>query len=248
MHRYVSSTRRQLLVLMAACSLFAAGCGGDKEELPQASIQSDSVAGSATQSVRGKIDNEPVTLTANGQEFQSPARSQDEFFQEVVIKTSVGSIRIRLNAEKAPRTVDNFLYNYVDNGFYDQTVFHYVDQGYMIAGGGYDSDLREKKARTPIPCEANNGLKNNRGTVAMARHPDFANSATSQFFINLVDNPSLDYRPTEDNTVNGYCVFGEVIGGMDVVDKIAAVNVHDRGDFVNTPVQPVIIESIIRVK
>ncbi|MFW6114386.1 MAG: peptidylprolyl isomerase, partial [bacterium] len=100
----------------------------------------------------------------------------------------------------------------------------------------------------PIPCEADNGLSNQRGTIAMARLPDFANSATSQFFINVVDNPDLDYRPNETDSINGYCVFGEVISGMDVVDQIAQSPVHEKNGLVNTPVQPVIIESVTRTK
>jgi cyclophilin family peptidyl-prolyl cis-trans isomerase len=127
-------------------------------------------------------------------------------------------------------------------------VFHFVEQGYLIAGGGYTADLIEKPASTPIPCEASNGLSNKRGTVAMARHPDFAHSATSQFFINLADNPSLDYRPSADETGNGYCVFGEVIEGMDTVDRIASTAVQDRGEFVKTPIKAIVIKSISRVK
>jgi cyclophilin family peptidyl-prolyl cis-trans isomerase len=236
-----------LLLLMAACPLMT-GCGTNAGDLPAASIPATATSHSGSLRATGKVDAEPYALTPNGQEFQSPARSLDEFYPEVVIKTSQGDVRVRLNAEKSPRTVDNFLCNYADSGFYEQTVFHFVEQGYLVAGGGYTADLKEKQTHTPIPCEANNGLSNKRGTLAMARHPDFAHSATSQFFINLVDNPSLDYRPSEDETVNGYCVFGEVIEGMDTIDRIAQVAVRDRGDFVKTPAEPILIESISRVK
>lgn len=238
------------VIIVLTVGLLAGGCGTRTGDVPAASIPGpEGPAGSGGKTpAHLKLDNEPLTLVANNQEFQSPARAQDEFFPEVDIVTSLGTIRVRLNAERAPRTVDNFLYNYVDAGFYDQTVFHYVEQGYLIAGGGYSVDLQEKPAGTPIPCEANNGLSNRRGTVAMVRQPDFAHSATSQFFINVVDNPALDYCPRPDNAVNGYCVFGEVVAGLDVVDRIAAVPVHQQGDFPNTPTTPVVIMSITRVR
>ena len=155
--------------------------GGLRERagsLPSASIP-DSASAARNRISPEHVDIEPVALVPDGQAFQSPARSQDEFYPEVLIKTSLGDIRVRLNAEKSPRTVDNFLYNYVEEGFYDQTVFHFVEQGYLLAGGGYTPQLEEKPTRTPIPCEANNGLTNRRGTIAMARHPDFIHSATS---------------------------------------------------------------------
>jgi len=236
-----------LLFLVALCSL-SAGCGQSGDELPTASIQTTAASQTGARSGSGLLDAEPYALEPFGQEFQSPARALADFHPEVLITTSLGTIRVRLDAERSPRTVDNFLYNYVDSGFYDKTIAHFVEAGYLIAAGGYTADLHEKPAGTPIPCEANNGLSNQRGTIAMARHPDFAHSATSQFFINLADNPSLDYQPTDDGTVNGYCVFGEVIEGWEIVEQIAAVAVHDRGEFVKTPVEPVVIESITRVK
>ena len=246
MHVFSNRTHPVLIVVLTLGPLLA-GCGKESGSLPSASIP-DSSSAVRNRIFPGHVDIEPVALVPDGQAFQSPARSQDEFYPEVLIKTSLGNIRVRLNAEKAPRTVDNFLYNYVEDGFYDQTVFHFVEQGYLLAGGGYTPQLEEKPTRTPIPCEANNGLTNARGTIAMARHPDFIHSATAQFFINLVDNPSLDHRPSDDGTVNGYCVFGEVVEGMDIVDRIGSVATHDRGGFVKTPVEPVVIESIRRVK
>jgi peptidyl-prolyl cis-trans isomerase A (cyclophilin A) len=122
-------------------------------------------------------------------------------------------------------------------------VFHYVEKGFMLAGGGYTADLQPKETRAFIRSEANNGLKNKRGTIAMVRQPDHADSATSQFFINLVDNPGLNRGQTEETDKDGYCVFGEVVEGMDVVDRIAEVPVTDRGVFPNTPVTPVVINS-----
>ncbi len=236
------------LLLWMAVGPWILGCGADQGELPTASIPATPTSNSDALRALGKADVEPYALTPDNREFQSPARAMEDYYPEVVIKTSQGDLRVRLNAEKSPRTVDNFLYNYVANGYYDQTVFHFVEQDYLIAGGGYTAELVEKPTSTPIPCEANNGLSNKRGTVAMVRHPDFAHSATAQFFINLVDNPSLDYRPSDDETGSGYCVFGEVIEGMDTVDKIASVAVQDRGDFEKSPVTPIVIESITRTR
>ncbi len=238
------------LIVVLTIGLFLSGCGRRTGDVPTASMPGTGAAPASTgkSPAHAKLDNEPLTLVANNQEFQSPARAQDEFFPEVDVTTTLGDFRIRLNAERSPRTVDNFLYNYVGTGFYDQTVFHYVEQGYLIAAGGYTADLQEKPVGTPIPCEANNGLSNRRGTVAMVRQPDFAPSATSQFFINLGDNPALDASPQVDGSVAGYCVFGAVIAGLDVVDRIAAVPVHQQGDFPNTPVTPVVITSIRRAQ
>jgi cyclophilin family peptidyl-prolyl cis-trans isomerase len=165
-------------------------------------------------------------------------------FPEVVIKTSAGDVRVRLNAERAPVTVENFLDNYVDRGFYNNTIFHHVDPGYVLAGG-YTPDLEPKEVRAPIWNEAANGLKNLRGTVTMSRSPEYANSATSQFFINVTPAPSLDYDESSGN--DGYCVFGEVVEGMDVVDRISKSKVHASGDFPQLPVEAVIISSIERV-
>ena len=239
-------------VIFATLALLLPGCGSGSDDLPTASIPSREGPVSNPVAAGGRVDQEPVKLVpfgrSSGQEFQSPAQSQQEFFPVVVIRTNLGDIRVKLNGDKSPRTVINFLENYVDVGFYDGTVFHFVESGYMIAGGGYTSSLEAKPTQPPIPCEANNGLSNKRGTIAMARHPDFAHSATSQFYINVVDNLSLDCQATEGDGLNGYCVFGEVIEGMDIVDKISQVPVHDQGDFMNTPVQRLIVETIARVQ
>ena len=137
----------------------------------------------------------------------------------VELHTNLGLIRIELDAEKAPISVENFL-GYVRRGHYDGTVFHRVIPTFMVQGGGFTPDNRQKPTRAPIAIESNNGLKNNRGTIAMARTMD-PNSATAQFFINVVDNDFLNYRaPTSQGY--GYAVFGQVISGMDVVDKIRA--------------------------
>jgi cyclophilin family peptidyl-prolyl cis-trans isomerase len=160
----------------------------------------------------------------------------------VVLDTSLGVIRIKLYPQQAPDTVANFL-RYVDDKFYDNTVFHRVIPAFMIQGGGYDVDLREKKGRPPIKNEAANGLSKRRGTIAMARTvaPD---SATSQFYINVKDNVFLDRAKAADGV--GYCVFGEVVAGMDVVDKIKAVATGTKGPHANVPIVNVVIKSIRR--
>ncbi len=245
--RWQNSTNRWWTGLVLVGWLVWAGCGGG-QDVPTASLSGAPQDSTSTSETNTRKD--PVTLAASGSggEFQSPAQSTEELRPEVVIQTNLGAIRLRLDWEKAPRTVANFLYNYVETGFYDQTVFHYVENGYLIAGGGYATDLQEKPTQPPIPCEADNGLSNRRGTVALARHPGFAGSGTSQFFINLVDNSGLDYQPGHPDGVNGYCVFGEVIEGLDVVDKIAQVPVQTKNGMNNTPVEPVVVESVIRVK
>jgi len=158
----------------------------------------------------------------------------------VVLNTSLGEIKLELDAEKAPVTVKNFL-AYVDGGFYDGTVFHRVIPGFMIQGGGMTADMGQKQTRAPIENEADNGLKNDRGTVAMARTAD-KDSATSQFFINLKDNEFLNHGARDF----GYAVFGRVVEGMDVVDKIAAVPTGSKGMHQNVPAEPVLIKSARR--
>ncbi len=163
---------------------------------------------------------------------------------KVRLSTSMGDIVIELYAQDAPKTVANFL-TYVMDGFYDgndgngATIFHRVVPGFVIQGGGLTSELIQKATREPIVNEADNGLKNTRGTVAMARTSD-PDSATSQFFINLADNDFLDYVEGQND---GYAVFGKVIEGMDVVDNIAAVETHTVGQYENVPVEPIIINS-----
>lgn len=156
----------------------------------------------------------------------------------VLLSTSEGDITLQLDAEKAPKTVANFL-AYVKSGHYDGTIFHRVIAGFMIQGGGLAPDMKEKAAKAPIALESRNGLKNDRGTIAMAR-TSVPDSATAQFFINLVDNPRLNY-PNPDG--HGYAVFGRVTEGMDVVDKIRAVPTGNAGSHQNVPVKPVLIRS-----
>lgn len=161
----------------------------------------------------------------------------------VELKTSMGNIVLELNAQAAPVTVKNFL-GYVQEGFYDGTIFHRVWPGFMIQGGGYTAELEEKQTRTPIINEANNGLGNVRGTISMARKND-PDSATCQFFINHVDNRPLDYVNASNP---GYAVFGKVIEGMDAVDAIASVKTTTQRDKIGKilqkiPVKPILIKS-----
>lgn len=163
---------------------------------------------------------------------------------QVTMRTSLGSIQIELDAERAPQTVDNFL-AYVDQQFYDGTLFHRVIADFMIQGGGYDRHDQRQTTLPPIPNEADNGLKNLRGTIAMARTRAI-DSATSQFYINLVDNPSLDHRGPQPDRY-GYAVFGRVMSGMDVVDRIGRRRTLVKSTlFRSYPDPPVIIESIRR--
>ena len=158
----------------------------------------------------------------------------------VELKTNRGTIVLELYPDKAPKTVANFL-QYVKDGQYTGTVFHRVIDGFMIQGGGFDKDMRQKPTRAPVENEAANGLKNDVGTIAMARTPD-PHSASAQFFINLKNNDFLNFRePTPQGY--GYTVFGKVVAGMDVVEKIATVPTGNAGPHHNVPREPVIIES-----
>jgi len=159
----------------------------------------------------------------------------------IKLNTNHGTIVLELDAAKAPNTVANFM-QYAKDGYYDGTIFHRVINGFMIQGGGMEPGMKEKQTRASIQNEANNGLPNARGTVAMARTPD-PHSASAQFFINLADNDFLNFRAeTPDGW--GYCVFGKVTEGMDVVDKIKGVETGNQGHHQDVPVEDVVIESV----
>ena len=160
---------------------------------------------------------------------------------QVLMTTTVGPITLELDADSAPKTVDNFL-SYVVSGFYDGTIFHRVIDNFMIQGGGFDADMGQKATEAPIENEANNGLTNLRGTIAMARTQD-PHSATAQFFINVNDNDFLNH--TGENMQGwGYAVFGKVAEGEDVLDKIRCVQTGSQAGHQDVPVEPIIIESI----
>ena len=223
MRCYCKST---LVCLSVFALVIAAGCGGDADD-PAASIKG------------------PDAKSAAPEETDSASASKtptDPLHPVVLIDTSHGKITVELDAELAPLTVDNFL-SYVNDGHYDQTIFHRIVKGQGIIGGGYTEDRKEKKTEGTVRNEADNDLKNERGTIAMARQPDAMDSATCQFFFNLSDNPELDYK---NRTLSGYgyCVFGKVTDGLDVVDKIGKVEVHNIDLFEQIPVETVTIKSI----
>lgn len=223
-------------LLGALMWLGTAGCGGDGEP-----------ASATPAAIDGSEDGQSQSA-GQGSGSTAGRPTPDPLHPVVVIDTSLGEITVRLDREKAPLTVDNFL-AYVDSGHYDQTIFHEVikDHPRLILGGAVTPERKEKKARTPIYNEARNGLKNRRGTIAMARQADAIHSATCYFFLNLTDNELLDHK---DGTLEGYgyCVFGTVVGGMDVAEKIGSVAVHDTERFERIPVEPVVIRSIRRVR
>lgn len=169
----------------------------------------------------------------------------------VVIETSLGNITLELDRENARETVDNFL-GYVDRGFYDGTIIHQVFPGAVILGGMFTPDLTEKKPGAPIRNQADNGLKNVRGTIGMARDPAIIDSATSGFFINVKDNPNYDHVPDPQGNYDrpedyGYCVFGKVVQGMEVAERISNVETQDRPDFEKIPAETVLIKTVRRM-
>ena len=159
----------------------------------------------------------------------------------ILMTTTVGRMTLELDADNAPKTVENFL-SYVSSGFYDGTIFHRVINNFMVQGGGFTADMEQKATQAPIENEANNGLKNARGTIAMARTQD-PHSATAQFFINVQDNDFLNH--TGENMQGwGYAVFGKVTEGEDVLDKIRCVQTGSQAGHQDVPVEPIIIESV----
>lgn len=209
-----------------------ASCGGETpDRTPQ--VQEDAPAASAAASAADGAANgtsAPVADAATG--------------VGVVLSTNLGDIELLLDDEKAPLSVANFL-AYADSGHYEGTIFHRVISGFMVQGGGFDQSLQQKATQDPIENEAANGLKNVKYSVAMAR-TGVVNSATSQFFINVVDNAFLDHRDTSSAGF-GYAVFGQVVAGQDVVDQIAATQTGAAGRFpTDVPVEPIIVQGVSR--
>ena len=163
----------------------------------------------------------------------------------IIIETSKGTMKAELWADKAPKTVENIL-QYVDSGYYDGLVFHRIIKGFMIQGGGFDLRMEKKATKDPVKNEARSDVRNERGTLSMARTMD-VDSGTSQFFVNHADNAALDHRDKTDQGY-GYCVFGELIDGLDVLDAIAGVKTGVMGGYRDIPVEPVVIKSIRRVE
>lgn len=219
--------RRIVLIVWAVCLAgltAAAGCKGKQNDVQEPAEETSEAGSSVDEAAADK---------------EAPADNP-----RVIIETSMGSITLELFSGKAPVTVKSFL-SYVDKEYYDGTIFHRIMSGFMIQGGGFEPGMKKKQTDPPIKNEAGNGLSNERGTVAMAR-TDIVDSATSQFFINHADNSKLDHK---DETVTGfgYCVFGKVVEGMDIVDKIADVPTKTTGSFKNVPVDDVVIKSVKRV-
>lgn len=173
----------------------------------------------------------------------SPVAGWAQDATQVNFDTSVGNFTLELYPDKAPKSVENFV-QYVKDKHYNGTIFHRVIDGFMVQGGGFTADMKQKSTRAPIPLEAKNGLKNDRGTIAMARTND-PHSATAQFFINVVDNPNLN-APAPDG--NGYAVFGKVVSGMETIDKIRAVPTGNKSMFQNVPITPIVINSATLAK
>ena len=207
------------------------------------------LAGGSAVSAQDGLEMPPVPeatdTTIAAAEAPAPEPEQAKETDMVIIKTTLGDIKVKLAADKAPLTVANFL-AYVDDKHYDGTIFHRVIDGFMIQGGGFDKEMRQKPTKAPIKNEAANGLLNKRGTLAMARTA-IVDSATSQFFINVKDNGFLDFRAPNPQGF-GYCVFGEVVEGLDVVDQIKGVRTTTKAGMSDVPLETVEILSVTRVQ
>jgi cyclophilin family peptidyl-prolyl cis-trans isomerase len=214
-----------------------AGCGKSNDAASASSAPNAAPAATETASTPGGLHFAKA----------DPKVAREEDLHPIVaLHTSLGNIVLKLDAERAPRTVYNFM-SYAASGHYNDTIFHQIESGYAILGGGYTVDLVEKPTRYPIPNEATPELKNRRGTIAMAHQPSDPNSATCQFFINLADNTSLD-NSGNDAEHCGYCVFGEVIEGIEVLDKIAQVKVQAVKQFASLPSEAVTIKMVTRLR
>jgi len=182
---------------------------------------------------------------AQTEAMEAPVEEEEGKDVMVLIKTSKGDIKVKLFEEEAPISAKNFL-QYVEDGHYNGTIFHRVIKGFMVQGGGFTEDFQQKPTKAPIKNEADNGLKNKRGTLAMAR-TQVIDSATSQFFINVVDNHFLDHKAKSPSGY-GYCVFGEVVEGMDVVDQIRDVQTGRRGPHGDVPVEAIKIIEVSKIE
>jgi len=230
--------RSAIACLLLGGLLASVGCGSKAEPGPDAKTAAINGSNAASVDPAGAV-----------REPKAPKPPSDPV---VSIQTSRGEIVVKLDAQTTPKTTDAFL-DYVKRRQYDGTIFHQVIKNYAIVGGQYQQDLTARPPRTPIPNEADRcRLKNRRGTIAMMRDPDIRDSGACQFFINLADHPELDHQDAKSALKFGYCVFGEVIEGQDVVDKIAAVavknEVKDGRPFEQVPVEPVVIRQVTLVR
>jgi len=224
--RAIARVKNQLALVLIASLFSSIGCWSHDNSTPTASISAES--------------------TGDASAARLPDKPRVNMQPKVEVRTSAGRFTLQLDAKKAPLTVQNFM-SYVDAGHYNGTVFHQVFDGFIVLGGGFDSKFIERATQPPVRNEAHNKVKNLRGTIAMARQPNSIDSATSQFFINMADNASLDFAGFEPDQY-GYCVFGEVVSGMDVIDRIAKAEIHKTELFDNVPTQPVVIEAMRTVK
>jgi cyclophilin family peptidyl-prolyl cis-trans isomerase len=225
--------------------LIAAGCGGSPppEEKTAPETKAEPAPPPAEQApAEAPVEKEEAAPAPEKKAEPQAKKAAPAGNPIVVMETSKGTMKIELYADKAPETVANFL-RYVDDGFYNGTIFHRVIKSFMIQGGGMTADMNEKATRAPIKNESANGLTNLRGTLAMARTAE-PHSASSQFFINHKDNGFLNRDQARDGW--GYCVFGKVIDGLDVVDAIAEVPTGNNGGNSNVPIEPVVIKSVRR--
>ncbi len=220
-------------LLAGLTSMLGCGSGGDA---PKNEVTNDAKADKSVEPGPGDAKLEPPPKKS----------SYDPNFPVVKIATTMGDIVVRLDAEKAPITVKHFLWH-ARNRFYDGTIFHQVVDGYIVLGGGYTANLQEKLSHFSIRNEAYNGLNNEKYTIAMARIPDEIDSSTTQFFFNLADNTQLDHVGDASAAEFGYCVFGKVLSGSDVLDRISKVPVADREQLAAVPVEPVTIASVTEV-
>jgi peptidyl-prolyl cis-trans isomerase B (cyclophilin B) len=249
MLRFSSSS--MALILGSVLTLTALGCGSSESESSSvtASIDANKAESPSENKAPNTVEVSTGSIYQNTSDSTAQAPRQQVVEQKpiMLIKTSLGDIKVELDSENAPMTVENFT-AYVEDGFYNETVFHYVEQGYMMSAGGFKENGESEPTRAYVLNEAHNGLKNLRGTIAMARDPQYKHRAAAQFFINLADNDSLDHKSDETDETYGYCVFGKVIEGMDVVEKIASVEVKTDDLFVKRPAESVVIESIERIR
>jgi cyclophilin family peptidyl-prolyl cis-trans isomerase len=216
--------------LLAISMIASWGCSKNDGGAPAVTASVPSAADTA--------NTQPTSLDVPLEETQRPV---------VKIDTTLGAITVELDAQRAPITVKNFLW-YANNGSYQETIFHQVVPGYVAIGGGYDQKMTLRPTHFEIRNEADNGLKNKRGTIAMARRPDVIDSSTSQFFFNLADNPNLDQKGRTKAEDFGYCVFGKVIDGLEVLDRLSTVQVTNNDKFSSMPATPIVIKTVSRVR
>lgn len=235
------------LVSIVALTCFVLGCGSGDDDSPSAPDTTD--ANDSAPETTGVGTATPAGTSQPDESTRPQTVQKAAVTPEVVFETTEGKIRVRLHAEKAPRTVSNFLQNYVERGLYNGTIFHQVDKGFMVVGGAFTAELKAVPTRTPIFNEAADAeLSNRRGTIAMARDPSDPHSATNLFFFNLADNKELDHKDREKPEEYGYCVFGEVVEGMDVLDRIAELPVKEQDGFTSLPTRTVRIDSIRQLR